>query len=115
MKLSNNKDGQAVSVLHGENFMRRIAALPKGETTKAKMYTVGHSETDHNHVLTSPTEMEILTFNGHEYVLIDETAELTHQKTFDIHETVLVEPGVYEITHKTEYSPFDKIVRAVYD
>jgi hypothetical protein len=115
MKLSNNKHGNVVSVLHGENFMRRIDALPKGKTTKAKMYVVGHSESGHNHVLTSPKEMEVLEFNGHRYVLIDETAELFHQKTFDIHETVTVEPGVYEITHKTEYDPFQKVIRAVWD
>ena len=115
MKLSNNKQGEIVSVMHGENFMRRVEELPKGKTTQAKMYIVGHSESGHNHVLTCPTDMEVLTFNGHEYVLIDETAELTHKKTFDIHETIAVEPGVYEITHKTEYDPFQKVVRNVYD
>lgn len=115
MKLSNNKEGDIVSILHGENFMRRIDTLPTGETSKAKMYVVGHSESGHNHVLTSKTDMEVLTFNGHDYVLIDETAELSHQKTFDIHETVSVEPGVYEITHKTEYDPFAQVRRAVWD
>lgn len=112
---ANKNNGKIVPVLHGENFMRRVEKLPGGETTKVKMYIVGHSESGHNHVLTSPKEMEVLTFNGHEYVLIDETAELIHQKTFDIHETIAVEPGIYEITHKIEYDPFNKIVRAVYD
>lgn len=115
MKLSNKKGNVTVSILHGENFMRRIDALPTGKTTKAKMYIVGHSESGHNHVLTSKSEMEVLEANGKRYILINEVAELFHKKSFDIHETIAVEPGIYEVTHKNEYDPWAKVIRAVYD
>ncbi|CAB4132747.1 hypothetical protein UFOVP253_72 [uncultured Caudovirales phage] len=115
MKLSNKVDGKTVSVMHGENFMHLVDALPAGETTKTKMYIVGHSESGHNHVLKSKTELEVLETDGKRFVLIKEVAELFHQKSFDIHETVKVQPGIYEITHKTEYDPFAEIVKAVYD
>lgn len=115
MKLSNKKDGAIVSVMHGENFMRRVGSLPTGVTTKAKMYIVGHSETGHNHVLTSKADMEILESDGKRYVLINEVADLFHKKSFDIHETITVEPGIYEVTHKLEYDPFAKVIRRVFD
>jgi hypothetical protein len=103
------------NVLHGENFLRKVDALPTGDTTKVNMYIVGHSETGHNHVLKSNSDIEVLEQGDKRFVLINEVAELFHQKSFDIHETIAVEPGVYEITHKTEYDPFNEIIRQVWD
>jgi hypothetical protein len=113
--LSNVKDNQIVPVMHGENFLRRVDALPKGKTTKAKMYVVGHSETGHNHVLTSKSDLEVLEQDGKRFMLVNEVAELFHKKSFDVHETISVEPGIYEVTHKTEYDPFAQVIRQVWD
>lgn len=115
MKLSNNNNGTSVSVLHGENFMRRIDTLPEGETVKTKLYVVGHSESGHNHVLKSDSDIEVLETDNQRFVLVNEVAELFHQKSFDIHETITIAPGVYEITHKTEYDPFNEVIRQVWD
>lgn len=115
MKLSNLKDNQIVPVLHGENFMRRVTVLPKGKTTKAKMYIVGHSETGHHHILTSKKDLEMLEQDGKRFVLVNEVAELFHQKTQDIHQPITVQPGVYEITHKTEYDPWNEVMTNVFD
>lgn len=115
MKLTNNQDGKIVSVMHGENFMRLVDTLPKGVTSKSKLYIVGHSESGHNHVLQSKTDMKIVESDNKRYILVNEVAELFHQKSFDVHETVVVEPGVYEITHKVEYDPFAQVLRDVWD
>jgi len=115
MKLTNNKDGQVLPVLHGENFLLPVDAMPEGSTVKTKLYVAGHSESGHNHVLTSKRDMQVLETDTDRYILVESVAELFHQKTYDIHETITIEPGIYKITHKTEYDPFADVVRAVYD
>jgi hypothetical protein len=115
MNLTNRSEDKIVPIMHGENFLQPVAALPKGQTTKAKMYIAGHSETGHHHVLESKADMEILETGSDRYVLIKEVATLFHKKSYDIHETVTIEPGVYKITHKTEYDPFAQVRRAVWD
>lgn len=111
--LRNNK---LTNILHGENFLRKVETLPEGKTTKHKLFIVGHSETGHHHILESKQEFEVLE-DKDDRVLIRLFGEgkLTHKKTFDIHETITVEPGVYAVTHKTEYNPFTKIVQRVFD
>lgn len=115
MKLTNNKNGKVVPIMHGENWLQPVAKLPKGETTKHKIYIAGHSETGHHHVLESKTDMEVLEKGNERFVLINDVAKLFHKKSFDTHETIEVQPGVYKITHKTEYDPFQQIVRQVWD
>lgn len=115
MQLSNSKSGERVSIMHGENWLQPVDSLPEGKTTKTKLYVAGHSETGHHHVLESKQDMEVLEENGERYVLINEVAQLFHKKSFDVHETVTVEPGVYRITHKNEYDPFTKVIRRVFD
>lgn len=112
--LQNNKDGKILPIMHGENFLVPINALPEGEIKSAKMYIVGHSETGHHHVLESPVEMDIIE-GKHRAILVREVSTLFHKKSFDIHESVAVEPGIYQVTHKTEYDPFQKVIRAVFD
>lgn len=111
--LSNLVNGKRVPIMHGENFLVPVDSLPAGEVTKTKLYIAGHSETGHHHVLESQTDMEIV--EGERVVLLHEVGKLFHQKTFDVHETIEVAPGAYVITHKTEYDPFQKVIRRVFD
>jgi len=111
---SNIKDGKRISVMHGENCFTPIDSLPAGEIKTAKIYIAGHSETGHHHILESPVEMQIVE-GATRAVLLKEVTKLFHQKTYDVHETLTLAPGAYEITHKTEYDPFSKVVRAVWD
>lgn len=114
----NAKNGKRVPIQHGEVWLQPVDGLPKDrKTTKAKSYIIGHSETGHHHVLESNTEFEVLSGDEkHDlYLRLFEPAQVTHQKTFDVHETKIVVPGDYAIYQKTEYDPFADVVRAVYD
>jgi hypothetical protein len=111
--LTNIVNGKRISVMHGENFLVPIDSLPAGATSTAKLYIVGHSESGHNHVLESKANITIV--DGERAILLKEVGQLFHQKSHDVHETVEIAPGAYQITHKTEYDPFQKVVRAVFD
>lgn len=105
------------SILHGENALIPIEEMPEGETKSYTKYIVGHSETGHHHLLESVKgkEFDILIRGDDIFISTRFEASVVHQKTQDIHETVIVEPGIYKVNRKTEYDPFQKILRAVYD
>jgi hypothetical protein len=114
MNPTNLKDGKRVVVMHGENWLIPVDAMPEGATTKCKVFIAGHSESGHNHVIESSTEMEVIEGDTRA-VLLHEVGKLFHKKSFDIHETAYLAPGAYIINHKTEYNPFIKIVQKVWD
>lgn len=102
--------------LHGENFLQPVEDIPTGKTIKTNKHIVGHSESGHNHVLTSSVDFDVVEDIAKQvFIEVHETAQLTHQKTFDIHETLEVLPGKYKVTHKTEYNPFTKVLERVFD
>lgn len=114
MKADNIKDGKRVPVMHGENWFTPVAKLPKGDIKTARIYIAGHSETGHHHVIESKQDMQIVE-GEQRGVLINEVSRLFHQKTHDVHETINLAPGAYIIGHKTEYDPFQKVIREVWD
>lgn len=111
--LDNLKDGGVLPIVHGENFLRPVTDVPKGDWTKHDIFTVGHSESGHNHVLDG--KVEVLESKEKTIVHILKNTNLFHQKDHEVHETITVAPGFYEVTHKTEYDPFAKVVRRVFD
>lgn len=117
-QLKNIKNGTRVPAQHGEIFLQRIDHAPEGRPVeKHKQFIVGHSETGHNHVLESDVDMQIMLGDDtHDlYVRLFEPANLVHKKSFDIHETEIIVPGDYAVYQKTEFDPFSKVVRAVFD
>jgi hypothetical protein len=113
-KADNVVNGKRIVVTHGELCFTPVDVEPTGKSTLHKLYIAGHSETGHHHVLRSDVEFEV--FEGVERLIrIREVAELYHQKTFDIHETRTLTPGVYKVTEKTEYNPFTKVIQRVFD
>lgn len=105
-------------LLHGETGLKPVPELPKGKVSKYKMFIAGHSETGHHHILESKTEFEVLepeNLGDNVFIRLLSPAKVVHKKTFDVHETKTLEPGIYEITHKNEYDPFQKVVRRVFD
>lgn len=115
MNATNIKNNKRVAVQHGELALRPIDSLPTGATTKHDTYVAAHSETGHHHIVTAKNGVEVLEADGHRYMLIQEIGKLYHEKTFDIHETQYLAPGAYELTEKTEYDPFAKVIRRVFD
>jgi hypothetical protein len=107
-----------MTLIHGENGFKPVQELPKGKVTKHKMFIAGHSETGHHHVLESKTEFEVIepeNLGDSIFINLLSPASVVHKKSFDKHETKVLQPGLYEITHKTEYDPFQKVVRQVWD
>lgn len=107
----------------GEIYIRRIDGDPK---TFLKSGTplpvedgrliIGHSETGHHHVIAAggvdvlemerPSEgIRLLRMIAHE------AKELVHERGHDTHETLGIEPGLYEIRIGREYDPYAQLAR----
>lgn len=107
-----NKD---TPLFHGELTVTPVPYAPKGTVTKYKKYIAAHSETGHHHVLECDAEFDqIMTDNGI-YIRLYVEAKLFHDKSHDIHETKILQPGVYLFGEKTEYSPWTKAIQRVFD
>jgi len=76
---------------------------------------VGHSETGHHHTVadavevyeaaTAPAGMRVL------YAIVKDPASLDHHRPFDTHESLALQPGMYEIRIGREYDPYADIAR----
>ena len=102
-------------LIHGENIFKPVKALPKGKVSKHKLFVVGHSETGHHHVVESKTAFDVIQEFNNLFIEFKEEAKLFHKKSHDIHETLTVKPGTYQIFRAKEYDPFQKIMREVWD
>lgn len=101
-------------IRHGENLLLPIDR--KLNTTKStKTYIVGHSETGHHHVLESKTDFDVEVDRDELYLRLFEPAKLVHKKSFDKHRTLNIPAGTYKVVRKTEYDPWQQIMRAVWD
>lgn len=106
------------AIIHGENILKPITKLPKGKRTAHNQFIVGHSETGHHHVLEAPkgTTFDVVEDMARQvFIEVKEESKLVHKKSFDIHETKVVEPGLYQIFHAQEYNPFTKQLQRVFD
>lgn len=104
-----------MNIAQGELLFRPVSEIPDGcreMATENGMYIVGHSETGHHHVLErdnvevfhgpedqNPEGMQIL------YAIVRDVAELKHLRSHDTHETIALQPGMYEIRPAREFSP----------
>ena len=109
----NIKHNKRIAVIHGELCLKPVSRVPKGEVSSHTHYIASHSETGHNHVIEG--DLDVITTKNKRYLLIKEVSKLFHDKTFDVHETRELAPGFYEVTEKTEYDPWAKVVRRVFD
>lgn len=116
MKAHNiNKQGERIAITHGELCLTPVEKAPKGKHEEHTLYVAAHSESGHNHVIEAKNGLEVIESGNGRYLLIKEVSKLFHQKTFDIHETRHIAPGLYKVTHKTEYNPFTKVIERVWD
>jgi hypothetical protein len=107
----------------GEITVTRIEKIPEGLVpVKAEngIFIIGHSETGHHHVLTMdrakvfrnpnpPAGMNVL------YAILDEPKELTHQRDFDTHKPVALQPGSYEFISGREFDHYAELSRTQAD
>lgn len=120
------KNQPTQAIMHGENLLLPVAALPVDakavKLTKdlkdGNAYIFGHSETGHNHLIEAEKASDLAVFataDGQVYIKVNDTANITHKKSFDIHQPIEVTPGIYKVNKKTEYNPFAQVVRQVWD
>lgn len=114
----------SISAAQGEITIIRIGDAGvnnslAGEPLKIKQgkIIIGHSETGHDHVLEhsrgvsgveckdAPDGMRVLR------AILTEPNKLVHNRTFDTHESLALQPGMYEIRIGREYDPYAEIAR----
>lgn len=96
----------------GDIFITRIDALPPNLVSakpEAGNYIVAHSETGHHHVMDAErVTMYRLPEEIYEcFLVVEEPTPLTHLRSFDTHESIMFERGVYNIRRQREraYTP----------
>lgn len=111
MKIAKHIIGTAVA--QGDVMLIPVAAIPEaGHNPSSAIdgaHIITHSETGHHHVIDERPGVEMFqdTMNAFRAFLIveGEPAELKHLRSFDTHETVALEAGVWEVRRQQEYSP----------
>lgn len=99
----------------GDVFFRRVDAMPKGLTeaapNKRHEIVITHSETGHDHVmvLDHAAEPAVQMFNGDNplisWIKVNRPTSLDHKREHHKHESILFQPGMYEIRRQQEQSP----------
>jgi hypothetical protein len=118
-------------IRHGEAVLINIAGMPSGAIgTESRELIVAHSETGHHHVavgeVTSYTGFDVTAIRkqlteicyGHAEVtglFRAQNARLEHRKAFDQHATVTIPDGLWVITIKQQYDPFEKLIARTRD
>lgn len=97
----------------GDFIIFRIDRLPDNVVAMAPIngeVIVAHSETGHNHVMErtkvdayKPKDVaEVDLYDL--FLVVKEPTEIVHQRSFDTHETILVNEGTYQIKRQREYT-----------
>lgn len=99
----------------GDVLIRRVKAIP---TNVAPVHPVDgavivtHSETGHHHVMVldraddpavemfSSTDNPLLA-----WIKVNRPTALDHKRPHDTHESILFEPGIYEVRRQREHTP----------
>ena len=111
MKIAQHIIGQAVA--QGDVMLIPVAGMPATGSEPSKTengaYIVTHSETGHHHVVMERPSVRMFQDSIDLFrswlVIEGEPAELEHLRSTDTHETVSLEPGVWEVRRQREYSP----------
>jgi hypothetical protein len=103
----------------GEIYIRRIDAIPSdAEPFKSEngKFVIGHSESGHNHTMlmehavvsrakNAPAGMTVL------YALLDGPNALIHERGYDTHEPIALQPGMYEFRSGREFDHYEALAR----
>ena len=107
----------------GEISIRKLDKMPDSVKPMAPengKFIIGHSETGHHHTMTmerakvfeattAPDGMKIL------YAILDGEKVLEHERSFDTHEPIQFQPGIYEFRLGREYDPYAELARKAAD
>lgn len=94
----------------GDVLLRRIDKLPEGlmpAKAEGGVFVVAHSETGHHHVVKERSAQLLIDKTNAfiAYLNVAEPCELEHLRDFDTHESLALEPGLYEVRRQVEYTP----------
>lgn len=96
----------------GDIFIRRIGSIPKEavpQEAKGAYVVVTHSETGHDHVFSKLSGVRMFEAPNNPllgYLSVPEAgATLEHLRPWDTHQSILFQPGHYEVRRQREWSP----------
>lgn len=96
----------------GDVLIRRIDTLPAdavSQENKTSRHVVTHSETNHHHTITAPPSVVQLFGSASPLIgymrVQSKPVVLKHERAWDTHAPIKVEPGFYEIRRQREWSP----------
>lgn len=93
----------------GDMLITKIDKLPEGLIKQKNDgdHVITHSETGHNHVMSSSTVDLYNSANDAfiAFIVVKEPTELRHLRGFDTHEPVKVDKGIFRINRQREYTP----------
>ena len=103
----------------GELTITKLDAPPAniGEVVKAEngLLIVGHSETGHHHVVDADcaTLTRVDPFTA--FLAVRKATRLVHQREYDTHPAIELQPGMYEFRTGREFDPFEEAIRVSAD
>lgn len=111
MKIAKHIIGQPVA--QGDVMLIPVADMPDGKFTDGEMkngaFVVTHSETGHDHIVMERPGVRMFQDAMDQFrallVIEGEPADLEHLRSTDTHETLRLEPGIWEVRRQREYSP----------
>ena len=100
-------------VAQGDVLLIPVASMPDAKhsavVAEKGALIVTHSETGHHHVVMERPGVAMFQDTMDLFrswlVIEGEPADLEHLRSFDTHETLRLEPGVYEVRRQQEYTP----------
>jgi len=97
----------------GDVLFIKIDKIPdnaKKVLSETDKLIITHSETGHHHSMVLDRERENVEFYSGDnplisWIKVNRPTSLDHEKSFDTHESIMFEPGIYEIRRQREYTP----------
>ena len=114
-----------ITAAQGEISIRRISKVPGGDLAPLSLeggrYVIGHSETGHHHILSRTDGVEVMVLDKPPagmrilYAILESPTSLDHLREFDTHESIMLEPGMYEFRIAREFDPYAEMARLAAD
>lgn len=106
------KGGEHMKIYrHGDVLLKEIQALPKGSTVLQDKVLAYGEVTGHKHQFADASTIDRFQHQDKLYLQVYTPVPLNHEE----HNTIIIEPGVYEQITEREYDPFLESIRTVID
>lgn len=95
----------------GDVYFIRLEKMPEGDFVEVAPENghliITHSETGHHHTM-NPANAKLYRTKDNDYdavLVIDRPTSLDHQRSFDTHEPILFDTGIFKVRRQREYTP----------